>query len=109
MRRVRAAVPDAEAVEALRDCDVIVGCVDTLFARSDFQELASRYLIPYVDIGASIRPVPDGASGDPRVVVAGNIFTFIPGSFCLWCCAFLTHERSTCVAQFSLCQAKINV
>jgi hypothetical protein len=35
----------------------------------------------------------DGASGDPRVVVAGNIFTFIPGSFCLWCCGFLTREK----------------
>lgn len=93
MRRVRAAVPDAEAVEALRDCDVIVGCVDTLFARSDLQDLASRFLIPYVDIGASIRPVPDAPLGDPRVVVAGNIFTFIPGSFCLWCCGFLTREK----------------
>jgi hypothetical protein len=93
VRRVRAAVPDAEAVEALRECDVIVGCVDTLFARSDLQELASRYLIPYVDIGASIRPVPDAVFGAPRVIVAGNIFTFVPGSFCLWCCGFLTREK----------------
>jgi hypothetical protein len=93
VRRVRAAVPDAEAVEALRACDVVVGCVDTLFARSDLQEIASRFLIPYVDIGASIRTVPDAASSDPRVVVAGNIFTFIPGSFCLWCCGFLTGEK----------------
>lgn len=93
MRCVRAAVPDAEAVEAIRSCDVIVGCVDTLFVRSDLQELASRYLIPYIDIGASIRPVPDAASGDPRVAVAGNVFTFIPGGFCLWCCGFLTRDK----------------
>jgi hypothetical protein len=93
VRRVRAAVPDADAIEALRDCDVIVGCVDTLFARSDLQELASRYLIPYVDIGATIRPVPEALANDPRIVVAGNIFTFIPGSFCLWCCGFLTPEK----------------
>jgi molybdopterin-synthase adenylyltransferase len=93
VRRVRAAVPDVEAVEALRHCDVIVGCVDTLFARSDLQELASRYLLPYVDIGATIRTLPEGPASDPRVVVAGNIFTFIPGSFCLWCCGFLTREK----------------
>lgn len=91
--RVRAAVPDVEAVEAIRHCDVIVGCVDTLFARSDLQERASRYLVPYVDIGATIRPLPQGSASDPRIVVADNIFTFIPGSFCLWCCGFLSQEK----------------
>jgi len=90
---VRAALPDTAAVEALRQCDVIVGCVDTLFARSDLQELASRYLIPYVDIGAAIRVVPNASAGDPRVLVAGNVFTFIPGSFCLWCIGFLSSEK----------------
>ncbi len=93
VRRVRARIPDLEAVEALRDADVIVGCVDTLFARSDLQELASRYLIPYVDIGATIRPVAEATASDPRVVVAGNVFTFVPGSFCLWCTRFLTKEK----------------
>jgi hypothetical protein len=93
VRRVQAAVPDADTVEALRDCDIIVGCVDTLFARSDLQEIASRYLIPYVDVGATIRPVPDAPANEPRIVVAGNVVTFIPGSFCLWCCGFLTREK----------------
>jgi ThiF family len=91
--RVRAAVPDRAAVEALRECDIIIGCVDTLFARSDLQEIASRYLIPYVDIGATVRVVPDASPGDPRIVVAGNVFTFIPGNFCLWCCGFLSREK----------------
>jgi len=93
VRPVRAGVPDRDAVEALRQCDVIVGCVDTLFARSDLQELASRYLIPYVDIGAAIRVIPDASASDARVVVAGNIFTFVPGSFCLWCLGFLSPEK----------------
>jgi hypothetical protein len=73
--------------------DVIVGCVDTLFTRADLQEIASRYLIPYVDIGATIRPVPGAAGGDLRVAVSGNILSFIPGSFCMWCSGFLTDER----------------
>ena len=90
---VRAALPDRTVVEALHQCDVIVGCVDTLFARSDIQELASRYLIPYVDIGAAIRVVPDASASDPRVIVAGNVFTFVPGSFCLWCIGFLSPEK----------------
>jgi hypothetical protein len=93
MQSIRAAIPDADAVRAVWECDVIVGCVDTLFSRSDLQEIASRYLIPYVDIGATVRDVPDAASSDPRVQVAGNVFTFVPGSFCLWCCNFLSRQK----------------
>jgi hypothetical protein len=73
--------------------DVIVGCVDTLFTRADLQEIASRYLIPFVDIGATIRPVPDASGSDPRVVVSGNVLSFIPGSFCMWCSGFLSDEK----------------
>lgn len=93
VQRVRAAIPDSEAVQALLEADVIVGCVDTLFTRADLQEIASRYLIPYVDIGTTIRPLPDAAGGDPRVVVSGNVFSFIPGSFCMWCSGFLSDEK----------------
>jgi len=93
IRGMRVAIPNTDAVRAIRDCDVIVGCVDTLFSRSDLQEIASRYLIPYVDIGATMRAVPDGEASDPRVQVAGNVFTFIPGSFCLWCCDFLSGQK----------------
>jgi hypothetical protein len=93
VQRVRAAIPDSEAIQALLKADVIVGCVDTLFTRTDLQEIASRYLIPYVDIGATIRPVPDAEAGDPRVVVSGNVLSFIPGSFCMWCSGFLSDEK----------------
>jgi hypothetical protein len=93
IQSIRAAIPDADAVRAVWECDVIVGCVDTLFSRSDLQEIASRYLIPYVDIGATVRDVPDAESSDPRVQVAGNVFTFVPGSFCLWCCNFLSRQK----------------
>jgi molybdopterin/thiamine biosynthesis adenylyltransferase len=93
VRRVCAAIPERKAVEALRECDIIVGCVDTLFARSDLQELASRYLLPYVDIGATVRVVSGATVNDPRIAVAGNVFTYIPGSFCLWCCGFLSCKK----------------
>jgi hypothetical protein len=89
----RSAIPDVDVVRAISECAVIVGCVDTLFSRSDLQEIASRYLIPYVDIGATVRDVPDAESSDPRVQIAGNVITFIPGSFCLWCCNFLSRQK----------------
>ena len=93
VHRVRAAIPDSEAIKALLKADVIVGCVDTLFTRADIQEIASRYLIPYVDIGTTIRPIPDAAGHGSRVVVSGNVFSFIPGSFCMWCSGFLSDEK----------------
>jgi hypothetical protein len=37
--------------------------------------------------------LPEASASEPRVSVAGNIFTFIPGSFCLWCCGFLSQEK----------------
>jgi hypothetical protein len=95
VHRVRAAIPDSEAIQALLKTDVIVGCVDTLFTRADLQEIASRYLIPYVDIGTTIRPLPDATGADSRVVVSGNVLSFILGSFCMWCSGFLTDEKLT--------------
>jgi hypothetical protein len=93
VHRVRAAIPDSEAIQALLKADVIVGCVDTLFTRADLQEIASRYLIPYVDIGTTIRPLPDATGADSRVVISGNVLSFIPGSFCMWCSGFLSDEK----------------
>src|SRR5579871_188262 len=93
LRRIHARIPNAVAVSAVRDCDIIVGCVDTLFTRSDLQELASRYLIPYVDVGVSIRPVETNNVTDRRVSISGNIVTFIPGGFCMWCSGFITDEK----------------
>src|SRR5260221_7222326 len=37
--------------ELIRDCDVIVGCVDTYATRAELEVVARRFLIPYVDIG----------------------------------------------------------
>lgn len=92
-RRIPVRVPEPVAVEALKEADVIVGCLDNLHARLDLQDIAWRFLIPYVDIGVSIRPVKDAREGDPRVSIGGNVITLIPGGFCLWCCGFLSDEK----------------
>lgn len=43
-----------DVVEALVDCDVIFGCVDSAFGRYHLDCLASAYLIPYFDVGVDI-------------------------------------------------------
>jgi len=80
-------VPDQRALDELKRADVIVGCLDTLHARADLQEIAWRYLIPYVDIGLLIQP------SDAGVTIGGNVATFIPGSFCAWCIDFLSEAK----------------
>ncbi len=50
-----------DVVEALVDCDVIFGCVDSAFGRYHLDCLASAYLIPYFDVGVHIDA--DGKGG----------------------------------------------
>jgi hypothetical protein len=92
-RRVWSKVPEPIAIEALKEADVIVGCVDNLHTRMDLQEIAWRFLIPYVDVGVSIRAVENNEEGALRVSIGGNVITLIPGGFCLWCCGFLSKEK----------------
>lgn len=89
---VDARVPEPLALEALKSADVIVGCVDNLHARADLQEIAWRYLIPYIDVGVNIRALK-GPAEAPRVVIGGNVYVFIPGGFCAWCCGFVSDDK----------------
>ena len=84
---VNARVPEPAALEALKTADIIIGCVDNLHARADLQEVAWRYLIPcHIDVGANIRALKGGRRKRPASRSAGNVYVFIPGGFCAWCC-----------------------
>jgi len=89
---IGARVPEPQAMAALKSADVIVGCVDNLHARADIQEIAWRNIIPYIDVGVSVRAL-GGAASAPRVAIGGNVFVFLPGGFCAWCCGFITDEK----------------
>jgi molybdopterin/thiamine biosynthesis adenylyltransferase len=82
-------IPGQPAINALKEADVVVGCVDSYHVRADLQDLCARFLIPYVDIGLLIRPVESGEG----VTIGGNVITSIPGRFCLWCIEFLDQEK----------------
>lgn len=90
---VQRRLPDQAAIDAIKQADLIIGCVDNLDAKADLQQLAHRYLIPYIDIGLSIRPNPSAQPHEPRVTIGGNVITFIPGDFCLRCCEHLTPQK----------------
>lgn len=91
---IKARVPESQAREALKRADIIIGCVNNLHARSDLNEIAWRYCIPFVDIG--LRLITDEhVLEDPRPLsgIHGNKFKAIPGGPCLWCTEFLTDSK----------------
>ncbi len=91
---VRARLPEKEALEHLKKADIVVGCVNNVHARADIQEIALRYLIPYVDIGLGLNVKPGVLDEFPPVTsIGGNIFVFVPDGPCMWCTGFLTKEK----------------
>lgn len=74
--------------EVLRQCDVVVGCVDTFVERRELEVFCRRFLIPYVDIGTDVH-LRDGEA--PRS--AGQLIVSLPGGPCMTCLGFLTEAR----------------
>jgi molybdopterin/thiamine biosynthesis adenylyltransferase len=83
-------IPEQITIDQLKRADIVIGCVDTLHARSDIQELCQRYLIPYIDIGLLIVPNSHGITVQG---IGGNVLTIIPGRFCMWCIGFLSERK----------------
>jgi len=61
-----------EVVDALVDCDVIFGCVDTAFGRYHLDCIASAYLIPYFDVGVHLE-----ADGKGNITTADAVAHYI--------------------------------
>lgn len=85
-------VPDnwKEAAHDFKQCDVIVGGVDTFKDREELERFARKHLIPYVDIGMDVHAI-----GDAGFLVTGQIILSMPGQPCMRCCGFITDERLT--------------
>jgi hypothetical protein len=76
-----------EAIETVRRCDVIFGCVDSYRERDELERFARRFLIPYIDIGMDVHQAADGFS------ISGQAVLSSPGGPCLWCLGILNHDR----------------
>lgn len=78
---IAAKLQTAEAIDALKGVDVILGCVDNDGARLVLTELAVAYTIPYFDLAVGIE-VEDGSV----VGAGGRVVAILPGGPCLLCC-----------------------
>jgi hypothetical protein len=97
-RMIRCLVPDArivarakpwhDLVDAFRDCDVIVGALDSYKEREQLERFARRNLIPYVDVGMDVHDCAEHGH-----LISGQVILSVPGHACLRCCGFMTDAR----------------
>lgn len=82
-------VADAHVIDALADCDVLFGCVDTIFGRVVTNLVSSYYSIPYFDLGVLIE-----ASGDGHLAkMCGSLCYVAPGKSDLLSMGVFTQEQ----------------
>lgn len=75
--------PSSTTVAALRQCDVIIACVDRLQVRDDLNRLCKRYLIPLIDVGLEI--VPGDGAAMTVAAIPGRVTKVQPDGPCLRC------------------------
>lgn len=71
----------------IRDCDVIVGCVDTFAGRDELERFCRQHLLPYVDLGMDVTETEAG------FLVAGQVLLSMPDEPCLRCVGVVTDDR----------------
>lgn len=69
----------------LHECDVVIGCVDSLLGRQQLEAECRRFFIPYIDIGMDVF----NFEGKPHM--SGQVILSMPGMACMFCLGYL-HE-----------------
>ncbi|MDE2105185.1 MAG: ThiF family adenylyltransferase [Patescibacteria group bacterium] len=68
VRTVPKALASIEAVNALANCDVVFGCMDSHDGRRTLNRLSNYYLLPYFDCGVGLQA--DGVGGIDEICAA---------------------------------------
>ena len=75
-----------ECEQILRECNAIIGCVDSFGQREQIERFSRRFMIPYIDVGMDV----SGQEG--RYFITGQSILSLPGHACMRCMGFLTEE-----------------
>lgn len=78
---------------ALRSCDVIFGCVDSIGEREQLETAARRYLIPYIDIGMDVHRMNE------EFFIGGQVALSVPEGPCLRCMGIIDDRALELEAQ----------
>lgn len=76
-----------EALEALKNCDVIIGGLDSVRAKDELDAFTRRFLIPYIDMGMDVHE-----TSPSKYLVAGQVVLTGPGQPCLRCLGVVTDD-----------------
>ena len=103
-RRIRSLQPNAiinsnicnwqQAMDSLKRCHLVFGCVDSFLDRDQLERFTRRYLIAYIDIGMDVNIGTDG-----QLVMGGQVITSLPGCACMRCMGFITDDLLSREAQ----------
>ena len=72
--------------EALRECQIVFGCVDSYVGRSELEVSCRRYLAHYIDVGMDVH-------GTNPPIIGGQVVQSSPGGACMRCMGYLTPAR----------------
>lgn len=72
--------------EPLRECQIVVGGVDSYQGRHELEVACRRYMMHYIDIGMDVH-------GQAPPVIGGQVILSSPGSLCMRCMGFLTDQK----------------
>ena len=72
--------------DALKGCDVVVGGLDSVRAKDEFDAFCRRFLIPYIDQGMDVHKLAPG----PGRLVTGQVALSMSGGPCLRCLGIVT-------------------
>lgn len=76
---LRKSLWNRDAVEAVAQCDIVFGCMDTTDGRFLLNTLATYYCLPYIDIGVRLDAVPEGQDKGRIREICGTINYLQPG------------------------------
>jgi len=78
-----------EVTDALAECDVIIGAVDSYIERNELEAFCRRLMIPYIDMGMDVHSLGE------EHVIGGQVILSFPGGPCLWCLGYLNDRKLT--------------
>lgn len=77
-----------EGAEYIKECQILIGCVDSYSERDQLERFCRRHMIAYIDIGMGVKVVEEEV---PQVY--GQVILSMPGKLCMHCMGFLTQIK----------------
>jgi hypothetical protein len=82
-----------DVVQAVAECDIVFGCMDTIGGRFLLNTLATYYTLPYFDLGVRLEAVPEGLDEGRIREICGTVHYLQPGLSSLISRGLVTMEK----------------